>query len=186
MIADWIKELTWQEKVIGGLLLIIMSLIWYIFTPKPASVGEWHQEPSAPEIKGIPKENITPSKVAVYSPIAKSKLDLPPDVQNDKDKYVLSTSKLPTDTHPQDVVTIIDKNTGNTETLVRREPYPWLAAEQSGEFRFDYGMKNGGVKVGRFSLHEDLIQVKALHAGINGSLDTDRTYFAGVGLGYRW
>jgi hypothetical protein len=35
-------------------------------------------------------------------------------------------------------------------------------------------------------LREDLLQVKALHLGLNASLDTDGAWFVGVGVGYRW
>lgn len=166
--------------------LVASGLVWYYATPRPAPVNEWSPAKPLPQVADVPKEYIKPPQVKVYAPTAKKKLELPPDVQNDPDLYVLSTARLPGDSSRQNVTTLINRNTGETETLVRREPAPWLAAEQTGELRLDYGIKNGRVRAGRLSLHEDLVQIRALHLGVQASLDTDGQYFAGAGVGWRW
>jgi hypothetical protein len=164
----------------------ILALAWWKFTPKPAPVGTTVIAKTAPELHNAPQQGIALPNVRVYTPPAKKALSLPTDVQDDPSKYVLGSAKLPGDTHPHTVTTVIDAKTGTVQTFDRREPLPTLAAEQHGEVRIDYGFKNNLVKVGRLSLREDLLQVKALHAGINAAVDTDGAWFAGAGIGYRW
>lgn len=166
--------------------LFVLAAAWWYFTPRPAPVGSTVLAKPAPELKGEKKQDITPPKVAVYAPAAKKRLDLPAAVQDDPSKYVLGSAKLPADHHPHTVTAVIDAQTGEVQTYDRRDPLPWLAAEQTGEIRIDVGIKNGLVKVGRLSLREDLLQVKALHAGVNATVDTDGAWFAGAGIGYRW
>jgi hypothetical protein len=159
---------------------------WY-FTAKsvPAATEKWTPAQPASQVAAIPQQEIKPPKVKVYTPVAKQTLDLSDEIRNDPNKYVLQATKLPSDTHPATVTTIIDQNTGEVQTFIRREPLPWFAIEQTGEARIDVGLK-GGQTIGRLSAHEDLLQVKALHAGINASLDSDGEIFVGVGVGYRW
>lgn len=175
-------------KRYGALLvgLIVLALAWNYFRDKPAPVGTTVLAKPAAELRGVPRQDIAPPKVPVYAPPAKKKLDLPADVQNDPNKYVLDSVKLPNDTHPHTVTTVIDEKTGEVQTFVRRDPLPWFKPEQTGEVRIDYGIKNGGIRVARLTFREDLLQVKALHVGVNATLDTDGQYFVGGGVGWRW
>lgn len=166
--------------------LVILALVWWYFTPRPAPVGSTVVAQKAPELKNVPRQNIAPPKVPVYEPPAKAKLDLPADIQDDPNKYVLGSVKLPNDTHPHTVTTVIDATTGEVQTFDRRDPLPWFKPEQNGEVRIDYGIKSGMAKVARLTFREDLFQVKALHAGIHATLDTDGQYFIGGGVGWRW
>lgn len=167
-------------------MLSIFAMVWHFFTTHPPPVGSVVPATQAPELKRAPKQDIAPAKVSVYTPPAKKKLNLPTDIQDDPNKYVLGSAKLPSDTRPHTITTVIDSTTGEVQTFDRRDPLPWLAAEQTGEVRVDYGLKGGTARVWRVTLREDLLQVKALHAGINASVDTDAAWFAGVGIGYRW
>lgn len=178
--------MTWRTKLELAAALIAGGLVWYFATPRPAPVAGWQPAPPMPQLAATPTETIKPPAVRVYAPMAKKQLDLPTEVQNDPGLYVLSTARLSADTRRRDVTTLINKNTGATETLVRREPYPWLAAEQTGELRLDYGLKNGMVRAARLSLSEDLVQVKALHLGMHASLDTDGKFFVGAGMAWAW
>lgn len=167
-------------------VISLLAFAWGYFRDPPAPVDTTVLAKPAPELKHAPRQDIAPPKVAVYTPPAKKKLGLPTSVQDDPNKYVLDSAKLPSDTHPHTVTTVIDAKTGDVQTYDRRDPLPLLAAEQTGELRLDYGIKNGFIKVARLSLREDLLQVKAFHAGINASLDADGQYFIGVGVGWRW
>lgn len=167
-------------------LLLAAGCAWWYFTPAPVPVDEWAPAEVAPQVESVPKQDIKPPRVRAYAPAAKAKLRLPDGMLNDPSIYVLGSSSLPSDTHPQTVTTVIDEQTGEVQTIVRREPLPWLAAEQHGELRLDAGVKNGLAKVVRLTLREDLLQVKALHADINASIDTDGQYFIGAGVGLKW
>jgi hypothetical protein len=168
-----------------GILLAVYALWWH-FTPPTAPVGATVLAKPADELKGAPTQIITLPKVKVYTAKAKKPLGLPADIQGDTKKYVLGSAKLPSDHHPHTITTVIDANTGDVQTYDRRDPLPWLATEQTGEIWIDYGVKNAGVKVGRISLRKDLLQVNALHAGINAALDTDGLFFVGAGVGWKW
>lgn len=166
--------------------LVVLALVWNYFKVDPAPVNTSTPAIKAPQVAAIPHQDITPPHVSVYAPAAKKKLDLPPEVQADPKQHVIEATVVASDDHPQTITTVIDDQTGEVQTFVRREPLPWLAAEQRGELRLDVGIKNALARVGRITLREDLLQVKALHAGLNASIDTDGQYFAGGGVGYRW
>lgn len=166
--------------------LIFLVVVWHLATPKRDAVGMTTIAATAPELKGIDKQDIIPPKVPVYTQPAKQKLQLPLAVQDDQNKYVLASSKLPNDTHTHTVTTVIDQQTGAVQTYDRRDPYPWLAAEQNGSLWMGYGIKNGGSRVGIVMVTEELAQVKALHLGAAASVSTDGGVFAGLGVAYRW
>lgn len=178
--------------LIDGILIVVIfcagALVshHYFATPASAPVEKWMPAQSAPQVDAVPKQIITPPAVQVYTPAAKQKLQLPDEIQSDPNLYVLQSARLPADTHPATVTTIIDQQTGEVQTYVRREPLPWFALGQTGEVRIDYGIKPITGTVTRLSVREDVLQVKALHLGINASLDTDGEIFVGVGIGYRW
>ncbi|HEY6019807.1 MAG TPA: hypothetical protein VIY48_07850 [Candidatus Paceibacterota bacterium] len=161
-------------------------VLWQVSRPKTEPTGTTTSATTAPELKGADKQDITPPKVPVYTLPAKQKLQLPPDVQDDPNKYVLASSKLPNDTHTHTVTTVIDQKTGQAQTYDRRDPYPWLAAEQSGSLWVGYGIKNGGYKVWQAVIQEDVFQVKAVHFGITATLASDGTAFAGIGASVKW
>lgn len=182
--------------------LAIAALVaagWYLwdrFTPAPAPVNQYVPATAPRQLALVPKVAIQPKQVKVYAQPAKAKLKLPPQMQQDPNIYALAATKVKPGLHPQTVVTTLNAVTGETETLIRRDPLPWLRPEQTGELRLDYGYKSvpsfakdgwGGFnRVTRLTLREDLLQVKALHAGINASIDSDGQMFAGVGVGWRW
>jgi hypothetical protein len=179
-------KLTLRTKLEIAASLIFLAVLWWVATPKPAPVGRWNTAKTAPQVATTPTQQLQCRPVVVYLPSAKPALDMPPDVQADKHKYVLAANQVKPDLHRQTLTTIYDENTGQTETLYRREPYPLLAAEQTGEVWVGYGVKNGGGRIGLLSVTEELLQVKALHFGLSGSVSTDGSVFAGVGAGYRW
>lgn len=174
------KSLTIILLLIGGVLL------WLGKPAPPAPVHQWHPAKPDPVLRNVPTQDIIPPKVKVYAPAAKKKLKLPDPIQEDPHTYVLTSARLPNDTHPQTVTTVINDQTGEVSTITRREPLPWLAIEKTGELRLDYGIKRGLDRVARLTFREDLLQVKAFHAGINVSIDSDGEYFLGVGVGWKW
>lgn len=183
----------WQIKISidTGIILAALSIGalggWY-FTQAPARAltAKWTPAQASPQVAAIPKQEIKPPSVKVYAPQAKQKLNLPEEIQTDPNLYVLQSTRLPNDTHPATVTTLINQQTGEVQTYVRREPLPWFAFEHTGEARIDVGVKSVAGTVCRLTVREDLLQVKALHAGLNASLDTDGQIFVGVGVGIKW
>lgn len=174
-----------RAKVEIAAMIAFCVVLWQVSRPKTESAGTITRAMIAPELKHADKQNITPPKVPVYTPSAKHKLQLPPDVQDDPNKYVLASNKLQNDIHTHTITTVINQQTGQVQTYDRRDPYPWLAAEQNGESGIYYGYKRG-TKISRLTFSENLVQLSALHLGAHASLDTDGQFFAGIGIGWKW
>jgi hypothetical protein len=166
--------------------LIAAAVIWHFATPKVQPIGVWHQATPAPEVEKIGTEATKPVKVIFYKPAAKKALGLSSAAQADAAQHVQTATKLPINDHPTELVTILDTDTGKTEVVVRNMPLPLLAAEQHGSIGVGYGITNGLMRGWALNAHEDLVQVKALHFGVDGSLFAGGAYFAGVGVAYRW
>ena len=83
---------------------------------------------------------------------------------------------------------MIDANTGETTTLDRVEPLPWLAVSTKTEIGAFYGVKNGAPAF-RIQAQQELLRVKALHLGAVASADVARgdiDTFVGAGVWARW
>lgn len=63
---------------------------------------------------------------------------------------------------------------------------PWLDATKRGAARLDYGIKNGGTRVARISIEQDVLAIKAARLGVSATLDSDGKLFAGAGVGVSW
>jgi len=160
--------------------------IWFITRkPEPPAAAPQVAVPAQAIAEEKP-EIIHPKAVQAYSENAKQKTAIPQAMKEDKTVAILDSSTIPESQHSETVTTTLNTETGQVITLVAANPTPWLAGESTGEARIDFGLKNGFRRVGRLSATEDLFQVKSLHLGISGSLDTDGEYFIGGGISYRW
>lgn len=154
---------------------------WWFSRPAPWKPAEpVHLLDNVPKVE-LPLE----APLKVYAPAAKKKLRLPKPVQDDPNKAVVAATEVRPDPHSQIVVTIVDAATGEVETQIQQQPLPWFATARSGEVRLDYGYKRGQA-ITRLSAHQDLLQVKALRAGLSATVDSAGDLFVGVGLGWRW
>lgn len=165
---------------------------WLYFKPAPEKAGQVVVATESKEVAPVAKESVPvkAGKVTVYQGGAavKKKLTLPQPVVDDKNAAVLASSKIPAGERPHTVTTVLNTETGASETYVRTDPLPWLAYENRGEIGLYYGIKNGQQAV-RLQATQDLVQVKALHLGVIGSMDMANgkpDLFVGVGVAYRW
>lgn len=169
------------KYLVGGIALIAVAVAcWWAFLRVPAPVGTFAPAPVAGAVRAVPTQ-IVQGKVRVYTKPAAGKLG----IQIPDSSRVVAATTIHADPHPQTVVTSVNPETGATETGFKREPYPWLAAQQTGEVRLGYGYR-GSERVARLSVTEYLVQVKGLNLGVEASLDQDGQHFAGVSVSYRW
>jgi len=180
------SKLSLRTKAEVGIAALVLIAFWYVKTPTPAPINTWVPAKPAAEVAHVGTEAVACKTIIVYKDAAKQKLDLPPAIANDPNQHVISATDVKPDEHTDTVVTTVDLLTGQSTTIIRRDPYPLFAFLQKGEARFDVGLKNAGSKVGRFTLREDLLQIKGVNVGVNLNADTDRAYFIGGGLGYKW
>jgi hypothetical protein len=170
-------------EIIG--IATIAVLGWFIYQkPVAGPVGQPQEATKAPEVAKVPKEEIKPAKVLVYSQNAKQKIKLPDSAKNDPAIAVLDSSTIPASGHSMTFTETFNTNTGDTVGYLTTDPYPWLAMESEKRFTVAYGIKNQGVKVFRFQYSQELVQIKAFHFGPMITLDSDGHGFAG--LAGRW
>lgn len=147
----------------------------------------------APEVKKQPQVDkpIKAKTVKVYPAAVKNTIKLPEIIQDNPALDVIASNQVPADDHPQTITTLINTDTGESQTFVKRDPLPWLALDPHGEAGLYMGIKNGE-PTARLEVKQGAFQVKALHFGVVGSVDqpisgvqgTD--YFIGTGAWMRW
>lgn len=176
----------WAKQALIPLILIMGLVISELVAWNKLSPSKWLTVAPAPQIDATPRIPVQlESPIKVYPQPVKQKLKLPPAYQQDKNKSVVAATEVKPGNRAQTIITVADTQTGDVETLVRAEPLPWLAFERHGHIRIDYGF-NGSKQITRLSLQQDLIQAKALHGGVSASLDSDKSYFIGIGGGFKW
>jgi hypothetical protein len=174
------------ELILCVLLIVAAGVVlWFHFLPEKPPAGQLTHARVADQVQGTGKQTVACKDVEVYKPKAKQELDLPAAEQDDNNVHVLAASRVSPDVRPVTVITTFNSATGKSETRQRREDYPLLAAENTGEARLDYGF-SGGIPVIRGAISENLLQVGAVHIGVSAAIDTGGHLFAGGGLGYRW
>lgn len=167
--------------------IVFIVTLWYVNLPKDAPVGQYQVAQKASELKLVPTEKLTCEPITVYLPSAKEKVDLPPAIQADKNKFVLDASILPTNRHPQELVTVYDSKTGETSSLVRETAYPWMQALQTGYVGVGYGYTNGlSQRAYNIFAHEDLLAIKALRFGVDVMAYQGGSTFVGVSSSWGW
>ncbi len=183
-------------KSIAGIVLIPLSawVIWSFPYRPVTSAPSAEAVPAtiAPEVKSDPKIStpIRGATVKTFTDGSKVKLRLPADVLANDNVHVIQASRVRADDHPQTVTTVLNTETGESQTYVKEEPLPWTALDPHGEAGIYYGIKNGERAV-RAEVRQGLVQIKAVHVQAIASIDqatgpVSADYFAGVGAVYRW
>lgn len=166
---------------------LAMPLLW---PSKPSEVSV--PATPAPEVKSAPTKRVELKRpVKVFTDKAKFNLKLPDAVVKNPDAHVIAATQVKGSDRPQTITTTIDEKTGESQTFVKSDPYPWLAFENRGEVRMSYGYRYSGLgqpvkRVGRLQFTYDAVRVKALTFGPTAQIDTDGQAYVGVGVAYRW
>lgn len=195
-ILQWLAGCSLIALIVAGAWFMgLGSLLFHKSEPVHVSVPA----KEAKEVKGKPKITVAaPKGVRVYQPEAKLKLNLPPTVVANKDEQVISTARVDNTTRPHTVTTTINTETGEATSFVRADPYPWVALESRGELGVSGGYKyryrqgviasfgRPVVPIMRLDVRQDFLQLKALHVGVMGTVDTDGDAYVGVRVSYKW
>ena len=140
---------------------------------------------SAKELKNAKTETLTCKPVKIHQDRVKKDLNLPEAVTKDPDKKVTASTKVPASDFPNTVTSVFDTGTGATDLFIRQDPRPWLATTTRYELGIGYGASDNG-SVTRLDGSVELLQIKALHVGITGTLDSSGAYYGGGRLWVRW
>ena len=184
--------LLWTTTGVGALVVVgalIWLLIWTIEARRPVEVSV--PATPAPELKRAPTARVAiKAPVKVYTGSTKAKLKLPADAQANQFENVLAATTVKGNDRPQTVTTTINTETGESRSFVKQDPLPWFAIETRGEARLALGYRYDGSglpkQIVRLGINYDAIRVKALTAGITGTVDSDGRTFIGIGVAYRW
>lgn len=165
-------------------ILILIATAWTFWPHEVPAVGKASALPVAKEVREVEKIVYRPKLVYVYPDRVKKKLNLPAPIVEDATKKVTATGKLNAEDRDYTMSAILDGD-GNTEIYARPDPLPWIGPGRRGAVGVAYGLKDGHA-AGQIYAYHDLLQIKALHAGVRGTVDTDHDYFAGGYVEWRF
>lgn len=185
-------------QILLAVLAMACAYFWWqshLANRQQNEVGKTVIATQAKEVANVPKVDVkikAPIKVYKGGASLKEGIKLPPEVVQDDAQQVIASSKIDgLDDHPKTVTTVIDTETGESQTYMRTDPLPWLAWSDRGSVGMYAGLKNGTPAV-RLQAHQELFTVKAIHFGAVASVDQpisgpiSADYFVGVGAEYRW
>lgn len=165
--------------IAAALLTAAVHLYRYAY-PRQSTVAA-----VAPELRRQKTETVAVGHIQAYRTPTKRELGLPQAVQASRDQYVIAATKAAANLHPQTVTAVLDTQTGQTQLYIRTDPLPWIAFEQHGDVSLSRGFRSGAL-IYRLAGHEDLVQIKAAHVGLIGSIDSDGQWYGGIGLRVAW
>lgn len=172
----------------GYLALIILAIaviaIWsavnyFQSKPVPAAV------PLPEAITGQKNPYTPPAPIRVHQDRDKKAVGLPPVIAEDDHKKLLATARLKAPGRPYTISAVLDAATGDTTIYSQPEPLPRFALASGTSAAILYGLANDSRQMVRATLSHDLVQVRAMHAGLHVHLDQTGNYFAGGGLKYQ-
>ena len=147
-------------------------------------------KPSLPSLPSVPskdlanvdKETLNCIPVIVYKDRAKDKLGLPTAVVAATEQRVLGATQVNPNERPTTVSAVLNTGSGETTFYRRLDPLPWLAFNRKYELGVSYlpFNKDGIDQLIELDGRIQLIQIKALRAGLTGAIDTDGGYKLGV------
>lgn len=190
---NWKAVLAWAA---GGTGTIVVSglLLWLLIATIEQKKAPDVSVPvmPAPELARAPQKAVgIKAPVKVYAGDTKARLKLPDDVIKSETQQVIAATQVRQSERPQTITTTIDTQTGESRSFVRQDAYPWFAIETRGEARLvlGYRFSKGEAlpkQIVRLGIGYDVLRVKALTAGLTGTIDSDGQTFIGVGVAYRW
>ena len=188
----------WRWAIWPALIVSVLAVVFFVcwlkyFNEQPVAVNTWAPAVHSPKVNGLPKVStkVASGSVKTYPAAAKNKLKLPDDILNDSAKQVIEATQVDRSEHKQTVTTVLNTETGETETITRAEPLPWVQFDTRGSVGIYAGIKNGQPAV-RLEAKQDLFDIKAVRCGAIASVDQAMSgpvgvdYFAGLGCAYSW
>jgi len=185
-------------KALAILAVIIALVVVGIFAyrwifPAPPTPTQAVATPIAdtPVLKKRKKVKTPVKQVETYADEAKADLKLPPAVIAAPEIKVIDATKVASSDHPQTVTSTLNTETGKVETYIKEEPLPWIAFNQRGSAGIYTGYKLDRItgvpqRATRLTVAHEFMQTKAVNVGVQASIDSDGSAFAGVGVAYRW
>lgn len=185
--SAWIKYPLYVTLYAVCGAVLVVSYLWAAAHWPSDKAGQTVIATPAKEVAKVERVEVPVKVITVYktTPALKKKIGLPQPIVDDAKESILASSKIPAGERAHTVTTVLNTETGKSETYTRTDPLPFLAYESRGEVGAYYGFKQGQ-PVTRLQIRHDFIQAKALHVGVIGSIDSDRASFIGFGVSYKY
>ena len=140
--------------------------------------------PSLPsmDLAKVDKETLKCIPVIVYKDLAKDKLGLPTAVVAAPEQRILGATQVKPNERPTTVSAVLNTTTGEASFYQRLDPLPWMTFNRRHEVGVSYlPFTKGGIdQLIELDGRIEVIQIKALRAGLTGAIDTDGGYKVGV------
>lgn len=152
-IIAWLAWATWQHHT----------------TP---AIGEAVEATEAPEVAGVPIEEVIPQKPPKVrtGEAVKRRLNLSEvDIKN-PDWVVAAASVVKADDHPHEVITEFNKATGEFKTVDVTKAKPWLDPTTKGDAMIAAGPNAAGGQTGLFQVRQGILNVKDFTLGVVGQI----------------
>lgn len=165
----WIKNFSFSAYI-GLLAFCVICLVFFLTKPKDSNVGIYVPAIQSTELTDVGTVPVTVEFIKVFAPEAKQKLSLSKEVQQNKSKHVVSSTKVKGDENPHTITTLVDSSTGEFTTYDRKDPPPWVAVNTTTHIAAYYGIKNT-TPIVRLQAQQELLRLKALKLEGNASID---------------
>lgn len=156
-----------------ALIAVIAWLAWATYqhrTTQPIGVAELAT--AAPALAGAPVEEVIPQKhmkVSTGEPVKRG-LHLSEKNITDKNVVVVAASTLGWDSHPREIITTLNTETGGLETVVVRKELPWFEPTTRGDAMLAAGLDTAGNPAGLFQVRQAVVNVKDYTLGVVGQV----------------
>jgi len=137
---------------------------------------------------GVTLKRQVPAQIATTVDLGKPETLKCRDVIAYKDKTipgnVLAKTRIAPSAHVTTETAVL-KDNGVTELYTSQEPLPWIAFNRRREAGISYGFSDLGTAA-RFDGSLELVQIRSLHAGLTGTVDSSGRWFGGARVWANW
>ena len=171
-IPSWTKYLAF-----AGLGIVGLWLLWVLFWPSPKLGTTTFVTAAVPSaVKSVPKQEVQITKIVVYEKQALAKkIPLPDNVVTNPVKEVIAVATVPRAQYGAETVTVIDKESGVAETLVKAKERPRASFESSGAVGVRAGVGSRDGYVGEVYVRQDLFQIKGVYVNLYGAIEANKS-----------
>lgn len=178
-ITQEVKQLPWKRYLFYALvavgILAALSFSYKLFWPRKAPVQGFIVAAPAEGMPEAPTESVTVTvPLRTYNKqVAAKKMNLPPEIVADPKKEILTTATVPASEGGYTAATVLDTETGVSQTIIKEIPRPWFALGGQTEVGVRAGIGTNGTAAVVYA-RQDVFRVGKVNvaaygeAGMNG------------------
>lgn len=172
--------------ILAALAITAAVVSWY--RPQAVvSVKEYVKVPEIRTVEKIKRVEVPVEKVIVLEKTSVSeKIELPEEIKRDDAKQITSTAEIESYDGKTNVVSVIDKDTGETTILAKQEQLPLIDFENHKEIGIRYGYATKTNRQADIYGRWDFLRVGNVHLGVYAEANTDGDAKAMVAVSYKW